>query len=144
MVTTTSLNGDLNFKVDELLQSELAEDYQIAEMAGQQIGALIEKLLPVLVYVDQAIGNIRGVVVTKGEKFALVLDRAGRWYDLEGAKASQHDGAWRFHLLSEIVKGLEEAFNRAIEMKAMHLAAVEKRRDLLNKVGAVIRGEASA
>lgn len=142
MVTTTSLNGDFNFKANELFKSELAEDHQIAEMAEQQIGAIIEKLVPVLIYVDQDIGEIRGVMVTKEEKFTLVLDRTGKWYRLEAGKVTQNDEEWRYFLLSEVVGGLEEVFTRATATKATHLVAVEKRRDLLSKVGAVIRGEA--
>lgn len=142
MVTTTSLMGDLKFKAQVLFQSELAEDHQIAEMAEQQLSSLIEKLVPVLIYVDQAMAEIRGVMVLKVGNFTLILSRDGRWYRSVGEKVVQDSNQWRYHFLSEIVEGLERIFKEAIEKKRIHLEAVEKRRDLLNKVGAVIRGEA--
>ncbi|MBI2053062.1 MAG: hypothetical protein HYT34_02345 [Candidatus Ryanbacteria bacterium] len=143
MVTTISFNGDLNFKAVELFSSELEEDRQIAEMAGQQIGATIEKLVPVLIYVDQQIGGIRGIEVVKDGNYTLVLGREGKWYSgMSGEKLNQDPTGWQHYILSKIVEGLEKIFAEATKKKEVHQAAVAKRRDLLNKIGAVIRGEA--
>ena len=144
MVTTTSLNGDLEFRATQLFNSELEEDRQIAEMARQQLGNTVDKLVPVLVYVDQAIGGFKGAVVVKeAEKVLLVLDRAGKWNRTnENNKFQVDEQAWEHFLFSQIMEGLERLFNEATKKKEAHQAAVAKRRDLLNKIGAVIRGEA--
>ena len=92
--------------------------------------------------VDQPIGEIRGVVVAKDDDRCLILSRDGKWYKSTGNKVVQNSNEWRYYFLSEIVKGFEETFIKAIATKATHLVAVEKRRDLLNRVGAVISGEA--
>lgn len=144
MVTTISLNGDLNFKAVDLFKSELEEDRQIAEMAAFQLGAIIEKLVPVLIYVDQQIGGIRGVEVVKDGEYTLVLGREGKWYTSrnDGEKLGQDHSGWQYFTLSKIVDGLEHLFDKATKNKEAHQAAVAKRRDLLNKIGAVIHGEA--
>ena len=143
MVTTTSLNGDLNFKAEELFRSELEEDRQIAVMAERQINVIIEKLVPVLIYVDQQIGGIRGIEVAKGGDYTLALGREGKWYNgVSGEKLNQDSTAWQHYMLSKVVEGLEKVFAEATKKKETHQAAVAKRQDLLNKIGAVIRGEA--
>ena len=136
MVSTVSLNGDLEFRTVELFNSELTEDHEVAEMAQQQLNKLVEKILPVLIYVDQQFGQIRGVEVTKENDFSLVLDRSGKWHrlSLAGLQEDQKDQAWRYFVFGRMMNDLNYWFAEATKKKEAHYAAVGKRRSLFNKM----------
>jgi len=84
MVSTNSLNGDLDFTINEMKKSELPEDRQLASEAIKMIEDLVKALLPVIVYVDKALGGgFTGIEVSeRSNKTKLILTRSGdgiRW-----------------------------------------------------------------
>ncbi|MDO8496346.1 MAG: hypothetical protein Q7S43_02795 [bacterium] len=143
MVTTIScLNGNLRFRASDLLsESDSKEDHDLVEMVRQVLIEVVEKLVPVLTYVDkvitgvdQVIIDVRGIEVVHEGGFSLILDRAGNWYRFDGLRADKEDNAWQRFFVSDVLEGLEKAFTEATEKKKKHLAAIEARRSMLQKI----------
>ncbi|MEO7597277.1 MAG: hypothetical protein ABIS26_02680 [Candidatus Paceibacterota bacterium] len=143
MVTANSFNPDLNVTGSELWNSDFTEDKEIALAVEKTLKELIATLIPVIKYVDTEITpQFRGVVVANHEGAQLLLSRNGKWVrGLSDGRHEEDPAAWEKFVVSEIFEGLETAFTTAVEKKTKHLAAVEARRELLTKVGALARGD---
>lgn len=153
MVTTTSLDQNLNFVAQDLLRSEFKEDHQIAASAGICLTSIVKELIPVLPYVDTIFTmmdgeSVRGIAVIKqmGNCTGLVLTRNGEWRNqsqngkLNNIRPDAHDDSWVWYPFVDIVNGLKETFKLAVEKKKTHLAAIAARRDFLDRLGAAIDG----
>ena len=144
MVPTTSLDNDLNFKGCDLARSEFEQDQALCDMAEKRLTELVNKLVPIIRYIDDEEHHIRSIEVCKDGDFVLLLSRDGKWYGASSNSGAEekNENAWQWFTFGNIVNGLEEAFARGTEKRARHMAAIEKRSALLERVGAVIRGEA--
>ncbi|MDP2650987.1 MAG: hypothetical protein Q8O98_00165 [bacterium] len=148
MVTTNSLNTDLHFTADELYGSELTEDRDLADEAKRAIDHILEKLKPVLVYVDENMGGIKGVLVAKKENGSnLLLSRDGKWFHLNEGQGSPSNEAtlwqdgWSYFKFSDLIGGLKSIFADAQLKKEQHLTAIAERKNLLSKIDELIHGE---
>lgn len=139
MVTTNSLSTDLQFKVSELETSDIPEDRALAAKAGEQLRALVESLLPVLVYVDNNLfDDVRGVAVAGEHGRILVLTRSGQWLRVHRTSAATGQDNWKDFFFGDIIEGLKKAFNDATSKKEAHLKSLARRTELLDSIGELI------
>jgi hypothetical protein len=147
MVTTTSLDPTLNFRIKELRDSDLPEDHELARLALSELRELVLKIVvlkivPVLAYVDESFRDKRVVEVAKNHLGnTLYLSRDGRWFQHCGqsGQLNELNDAVEYFVFVEILQGLEKAFNKALDRKRQHMHAIEKRTDLLGRIGVIVR-----
>jgi hypothetical protein len=144
MVSTNSLSRDLKFTVQELYDSNLPGDKEVAETATAELEMLRRVLVPILPYVDKQIiphAVVRGIVVAQHPKSdnKLVLDRLGRWCSWHGAFLDPANWIWREYVLDDIFIGLERVLTVAVAKKEEHLVAIKARLENLKVVDENIR-----
>lgn len=133
MVTTNSLNADLNFTLQEMYDSELPEDRAMAEEAFRVILALVKFVKPIAKYISLWVGTKKVIKIhTRENGYVLALDEDGNfgWIECDGKEFELTPAAVRFVEVSAIVEGLEKALKDAQEKREKHLDSLKKRTQL--------------
>ena len=144
MVTTTSLSPDLKFRVSELEKTFLPEDREIADAATARLDELVKRLKPILIYIDQDVVGVRGVIAAKEGERLLILSRDGEWYICSCGRLDKGPGHWRSFIFETIIEGIKKSFDEAMKKKDEHRAAVAKRKEILDGFGEVMKSAAAS
>ncbi len=161
MVTTNSGNDtgaqfsipgcdkDIDFLVRHLENSEIPGDQEIAQLAIKRVNEIIRMIKPVLLYIDRDLGDgLRGIPLWESEENrshntkpeSPILGRGGNWFKWNG-KEFKFDDSWKDCSFSLIMTALAAIFAMATSRKEEQIRKVATRRDRLELIGKIARGE---